>query len=322
MTILYIDHRTVYSYPHPVVLGPHRLMLRPRESRDIKLLSADITTSSPATYTWANDVFGNTVTTVSFAQPVAALTIRSHIILDHSSDPWPIFDIAASAISSPFAYSEDEQLDLGALLMPQYQDPDRRLSIWARGFVRGEVTDTLSLLKDLNAAISAWISYQAREDEGTQSPLETLARGCGSCRDIAVLFIEAARWLGFAARIVSGYLFNPDAAGTTQAGSTGAGSTHAWAEIYLPGAGWIAFDPTNRTVGSSTLIPVAVARGVKQVVPISGTFTSVPGDRVMLEVAVAVRTASPSAESEPVGGRAPQTHCSTARPPDQTEIGR
>lgn len=299
MTILHIDHQTVYSYPHPVLLGPHRLMLRPRESRDIILLSVDITTSPPATYTWAHDVFGNAIATAAFAQPLATLTIESHITLNHGSDPWPIFDIAASAISSPFAYSEDERLDLGVLLMPQYQDPDRRLSIWARGFVRDQVTDTLSLLKDLNAAISAWISYQCREDEGTQSPLETLARGRGSCRDIAVLFIEAARWLGFAARIVSGYLFNADAEGTTLTGSMGAGSTHAWAEIYLPGAGWIAFDPTNRTVGSSTLIPVAVARDVKQVVPISGTFAGSPGDVVTLKVAVSVRAASPSAEPDP-----------------------
>lgn len=264
------------------------MMLRPRESRDIKLLSVDITTSPPATYAWANDVFGNTVATASFLQSAATLTIDSHIILDHGGDPWPIFDIAASAISSPFAYSEDERLDLGVLLIPQSEDPDRRLSIWARGFVRGKVTDTLSLLKDLNAAISAWVSYQSREDEGTQSPLETLARGWGSCRDMAVLFIEAARWLGFAARIVSGYLFNPDATGAALTGFMGAGSTHAWAEIYLPGAGWIAFDPTNRTIGSSSLIPVAVARDVKQVVPISGTFTCSAGDVVTLTVAVAV----------------------------------
>jgi transglutaminase-like putative cysteine protease len=289
MTILRIDHRTVYNYARPVMLGPHRMMLRPRESRDVKLLSVDITTNPPAGRTWANDVFGNIVATVSFAEPVATLMIESHVILDHSSDRWPIFDIAASAISSPFAYSEDERLDLGALLLPQYQDPDRRLSTWARGFVRGEVTDTLSLLKNLNAAVSTWVSYQHREEEGTQSALETLARGWGSCRDIAMLFIEAARWLGFAARIVSGYLFNPDAAGTTLTDPIAAGSTHAWAEIYLPGAGWIAFDPTNRTVGSSTLIAVAVARDVKQVAPISGTFAGSSADVVALKVAVAVR---------------------------------
>jgi transglutaminase-like putative cysteine protease len=319
MTILRIDHRTVYNYARPVMLGPHRLMLRPRESRDVKLLSVDITTSPPAALAWATDVFGNTIARVSFAQPVATLTIESHVILDHSSDRWPIFDIAARAISSPFAYVEDEQLDLGALLLPQYEDPDRRLSTWARGFVRGEVTDTLSLLKDLNAAISTWISYQSREEEGTQSPLETLARGWGSCRDIAILFIEAARRLGFAARIVSGYLFNPDAAGATLAGSLGEGSMHAWAEIYLPGAGWIAFDPTNRTVGSSSLIAVAVARDLKQVAPISGTFAGSSGELVTLNVAVAVHATEPHADLDQIAGRALQTRCSTEREASASE---
>lgn len=310
MTILHIDHRTAYEYSRPVLLGPHRLMLRPRESRSVKLLAEDITANPPATCSWADDVSGNTVATVSFARPAASLTIESHIVVDHRSDPWPVFDIAASAISSPFAYSEDERLDLGALLLPQYHDPDRRLSTWANGFVRGEITDTLSLLKDLNAAISAWVSYQSREEEGTQSPLETLARGWGSCRDMAVLFIEAARCLRFAARTVSGYLFNPDAAGTALTGSTGAGSMHAWAEIYLPGAGWIAFDPTNRTVGSASLIAVAVARDLKQIVPISGTFAGSAGEVVRLKVDVAVRAAEPHTDLDLIAGRARPTRCS------------
>jgi transglutaminase-like putative cysteine protease len=135
--------------------------------------------------------------------------------------------------------------------------------------VRSNPTDTLSLLKDLSAGVSAWISYQSRDDEGTQAPLQTLDRGWGSCRDFAVLFAEAARSLGFGARLVSGYLFNSDAGVT---GSSGAGSTHAWAEIYVPGAGWITFDPTNRSVGGFNLIPVAVARDIAQVVPVAGSF--------------------------------------------------
>ena len=255
----------------------------------MKLTLTELKSSPPASLIWANDVFGNTVATASFAEPASTLTINSQVTLDHSSEAWPVFDIAASAISYPFVHSEDERLDLGALLMPQYQDPERRLASWARGFVRGEVTDTLSMLKDLNAGISAWISYQSREAEGTQGPLDTIARGWGSCRDLAVLLIEAARWLGFGARIVSGYLFNPDPTQPVVAAPTDAGSTHAWAEIFLPGAGWIAFDPTNRTMGGSGLIPVAVARDVKQVVPVSGSFVGAPGDFLSLTVAVSVR---------------------------------
>ena len=140
---------------------------------------------------------------------------------------------------------------------------------WARGFIRSNPTDTLSLLKDLSVGVAERVSYQSREVEGTQSPTQTLDRGWGSCRDFAVLFTEAARSLGFGARIVSGYLYNSN---QDRVGSTGAGSTHAWAEAYVPGAGWITFDPTNRSVGGVNLIPVAVARDIRQAVPISGSF--------------------------------------------------
>ncbi len=139
----------------------------------------------------------------------------------------------------------------------------------ARAFVRGNPTHTLALLKDLSSGISGWISYQSREDEGTQSPIQTLDRGWGSCRDFAVLFVEAARSLGFGARIVSGYLYN---SGQDIVGSKDAGSTHAWAEVYVPGAGWITFDPTHRSVGGFNLIPLAVARDIRQAMPVTGSF--------------------------------------------------
>jgi transglutaminase-like putative cysteine protease len=144
---------------------------------------------------------------------------------------------------------------------------------WARAFVRSNPTDTLALLKDLSNGVPGWISYQAREQEGTQPPTQTLERRSGSCRDFAVLFAEAARSLGFGARIVSGYLYNPDQGSV---GSTGAGSTHAWAEIYVPGAGWITFDPTNRSVGGFNLIPVAVVRDIRQAMPVAGSFVGSP----------------------------------------------
>ena len=153
------------------------MMLRPRESRDVKLVSTELTITPRAQLTWANDVFGNVVATASFVEPASILKIESRVKLDHSSEAWPIFDIAASAISYPFTYTEDERLDLGALLIPQHHDPDRRLAIWARGFVLGDVTDTLSMLKDLNAGISACVRYESRDEEGTQAPLDTLARG-------------------------------------------------------------------------------------------------------------------------------------------------
>src|SRR5258708_10114646 len=164
---------------------------------------------------------------------------------------------------------------------PQYPDAAGRLRVWAPAFSRGNPTDTLALLKDLSAGVSEEISYQSREDEGPQSPTQPLDRGWGSCRDFAVLFVEAARVLGFGARIVSGYIFNPIQQWQS-------GTTHAWAEVFVPGAGWITFDPTNRQLGGFNLIPVAVARDLSQAMPVSGTFTGTSNDQVRLTVSVRV----------------------------------
>ena len=269
MINLKLNHRTTYNYRKLVALGPHRMMLRPRERHDLKLLAYNMVVSPDAFVTWAQDVFGNTVATASFPTMSTRLVIDSYAEIQLEAAPWPVFDIAPSAINYPFRYSDADWTDLGALATQQYADPTGRLRDWARGFVSGSQTDTLSLLKDLSTGVSSWIKYQSRDDEGTQSPIETLDRGWGSCRDFAVLLVEAARSLGFGARIVSGYLYNPD---RDFVGSTGVGSTHAWAEIYLTGAGWITFDPTNRNVGSFNLIPVGVARNVRQVMPVTGSF--------------------------------------------------
>ena len=280
-----IKHRTTYRYRQPVHLGPHRLMLRPRESRDLRLISSEVTVTPSTTVTWAHDIFGNAVATATFQNWTDVLTIESVASLEMYAPAWPIFEVAASAISYPFRYSDDDWADLGALSGQQYTDPNGQLRDWARGFVRSNPTDTLALLKDIVEGISGWISYQSRDDEGTQTPVETLNRGWGSCRDFAVLFVEAARSLGFGARIVSGYLYNPT---QSSVGSADAGSTHAWAEIYVPGAGWITFDPTNRSVGGLNLIPVAVARNIKQVMPVSGSFNGMTDAFLGMTVEVSV----------------------------------
>jgi transglutaminase-like putative cysteine protease len=282
---LKIHHKTTYRFHQPVSLWPHRLMLRPRESRDLRLVSSTVTVTPAATVTWAQDVFGNAIATASFQTMSDRLVIDSVAELQLDAAAWPVFPIAASAISYPFRYSDDDWTDLGALATQQYADPAGRLGTWARAFVRGASTDTLSLLKDLSAGVFEQISYQSREDEGTQSPIQTLDRGWGSCRDFAVLFAEAARTLGFGSRIVSGYLYNPN---QDAVGSGGAGSTHAWAEVYIPGAGWITFDPTNRSVGGFNLIPVAVARDIRQVMPVAGSFVGMTDAFAGMSVEVAV----------------------------------
>jgi len=260
-------------------------MLRPRESRELRLMSHVLTIAPVAVTTWAHDVFGNAVAVATFATMADTLVIDSVKDILLSAVACPVFAIAASAISYPFRYSDDEWADLGALTIAQYPDPSEQLQTWTRGFVRSNPTDTLSLLKDLNAGVAQCIQYQSREVEGTQSPNETLTSGWGSCRDFAVLFAEAARMLGFGARLVSGYLHDPH---HDLVGSAEAGSTHAWAEVFLPGAGWITFDPTNRSVGGGNLIPVAVARDISQCTPVSGSFFGNNNAFLSMEVSVSV----------------------------------
>jgi transglutaminase-like putative cysteine protease len=280
-----IRHITTYQYRRPVQLGVHRLQLRPRENRDIRILAMDLVVTPPGSVSWANDVFGNAIASVTFAAPTDRLSIESQVTLEHHAVAHPQFAIAGSAASFPFAYALDEVSDLGALLIPQFVDPAGRLPLWAQGFICSSPTNTLALLKDINDAILAWVEYEARDDEGTQSPLVTLDRRRGSCRDIAVLMIEAVRWLGFGARIVSGYLINRN---TGTVGTNGTGSTHAWVEVYLPGAGWITFDPTNRTVGDFSVIPVSVARDIKQAMPVAGSYAGQKDDFLSMTVEVSV----------------------------------
>lgn len=269
--------------------GPHRLMLRPRESRTLRLHAHDLEISPAATVTWAHDVAGNAVATALFSDLADTLVINSVAELTLDVDKWPVFDIAASASTYPFLLSEDEMTDLGALRLQAYLDPAGQLLEWAQDFVASVRTDTLSLLKDISNGVTAQIIYEERDDEAAQTPVETLARGRGSCRDLAVLFVDAVRSLGFGARIVSGYLYDPD---RDAVGSSGAGSTHAWAEVYVPGAGWIMFDPTNRSVGGFNLIPVAVARHIRQTMPVSGSFVGDAAAFEALDVAVTVAPVS------------------------------
>ena len=285
MPVLNITHRTEYRYAAVVAPGPHRMMLRPRETRELRLKTFDLIIRPDATVTWAHDVAGNSIATASFSGLTDTLAVESRMTVDLDAQAWPVFDIAASAQQYPFRYSDEDWIDLGALARPQYVDVAGRLSDWVEGFVMARPTDTLSLLQDVANGVSSQIIYQSREVEGTQGPLETLDRGWGSCRDIAVLFAEAVRTLGFGARIVSGYIFD---ALRDLVGSAGAGSTHAWVEVFVPGAGWIAFDPTNRSMGSANLIPVAAARHITQVAPVTGSFHGRPGDLISMAVQVTV----------------------------------
>jgi transglutaminase-like putative cysteine protease len=270
LTVLSIRHKTAYRFGGQVSLNPHRLLLRPREGRDLRLLSNLIHLTPFGDLTWAQDVFGNSVSIANFTRSTDTLIVESLSEVELTSSAWPVFPVSASAISYPFRYTDEEWIDLGALIRPQYHDAGDAVGNRARSFVLGYPTDTLSLLKDLNQGVTRRLRYEARHAEGTQSPDETLQLGVGTCRDMATLLAEAARLLGFGSRIASGYLYDPD---LRRVGSAGFGSTHAWVEIYVPGAGWITFDPTNQSVGGHNLIPVAVARDIRQLTPVSGSYT-------------------------------------------------
>ncbi|MFK4794844.1 MULTISPECIES: transglutaminase family protein [Sphingomonadaceae] len=287
---LHILHVTTYAYRTPVELLAHRTMLTPRSSHALRLISANISCEPAAELEWTQDVFGNLIATASFPKPSERLTITNHVIVDQTAAAWPILKIAPHAHRYPFDYSHEERTDLGALLVTEHADPDGRLAAWARAKVLGADTDTLSLLQDVNAAARIGMTYVTREEVGTQSPQKTLDLASGSCRDLATLFVEAVRHLGFGARAVSGYLFDPPILGNPAETGTQHGATHAWAEVYLPCAGWVAFDPTNGRMGEAHLVPVAVGRSIAQLSPVDGRYVGAANAFLGMTVEVTVST--------------------------------
>jgi len=165
MTVLHVRHTTVYRYQRPVRLGDHRLMLRPRDSHDLRLICTSLNHSPQASVRWVHDVFGNSVAIASFAVPTTELIIESSLTLETYAVERPASQIAAGAASYPFIYSADDRIDLGRMMERHHPDPNGRLESWAAGFVRSNPTDTLALLADLNAGVAARISYQSREAE-------------------------------------------------------------------------------------------------------------------------------------------------------------
>jgi len=286
MKLLTVRHATTYRYDAPVTFGQHRLMLRPRDSHDLRLVGAELSLSPPGKLRWLHDVFGNSVALVDFEEPAAALSIVSTLTIERYALARLDFPISAEAESYPFMHSADDRSDLGRLRERHYPDPRGLVDMWAKQFILETPTNTFNLLATMNAAIRGSFGYHAREEEGTQSPVETLETKSGTCRDYALLFIEAARALGFGARFVSGYLYDPALDGGDA--MQGAGATHAWAEVYLPGAGWVEFDPTNGLIAGENLIRVAVTRDPAQAVPIGGSYSG-EGKFAGMEVDVTVR---------------------------------
>lgn len=271
-----ILHTTTYRYREPVRFGLHRVMFRPRDSHDLRVLATDLRVSPEADVRLIHDPHSNSVALVQPRGEARELGIACAFTIEHVPGPEDELPLDPAAEYLPFAYSVQERMDLEAYLRPHHDDPEGALIRWAHHFLHSDQPNsTRETLRRMNAHIAQSLVYQAREEEGTQTPLETLALGSGSCRDYALLMMEAARRLGIATRFVSGYLYDPmldtgeQAPGET---TVGAGTTHAWLEAYLPGAGWIAFDPTNNLTRSGRLIRVGVARDPALAPPISGSW--------------------------------------------------
>ncbi len=256
----------------------HRLMIRPRDSHDLRLLETKLSVSPPARHTrWAHDVFGNSVCFLAFAED--QLTERLRIVSTLQLHHYPSraeLPLDPRAESFPFTYSAVEVPDLARSIERHYADPEGRVDEWARRFLVARApTGTLAMLTAMTEAIRAEFRYEARQAEGTNDPVLTLATGAGACRDLTLLMMEAVRSLGLAARFVSGYLYDERPVARAPP-VVGGGATHAWAEVYLPGAGWVEFDPTNGSVAGCNLIRVSVARTPQQAVPVAGSFVGPP----------------------------------------------
>jgi len=240
MSVLIVRHLTRYRYKKPVRLGEHRLMFRPRDSFDQHLLDYRLSISpQPSQIRWIHDLFGNCVTLFDFESSSTFIDVETTIRLDHTPENAPDFQIEESAKWHPFMYDPEQLPDLSACMTRQFPDPDDQVQKWLRRFVNIDSKQpTGRLLMSLNQGIADDFSYVRRTASGTQPPLETLKLRTGTCRDFALLMMEAARMLGFAARFVTGYLYVPD---RDAPALLGGGSTHAWCQIYLPGSGWVEF---------------------------------------------------------------------------------
>ena len=317
---LSINHETVYRYRRAVTFNEHRALFRPRDSHDLRVIDATLTLSPPGNVRWIHDVFSNSIALITFEDAAEELRFRSRIEIEHYGLDEPAFPIRPYAATYPFRYDNDQVVDLLPTLQCHYPDPEGAVSAWARQFVDPGGTDTQELLVRVTRAIKDQLDYKSRALHGTQAPTETLALGSGACRDFALFMIEAVRSLGMAARFVTGYLYDPsldrepsppeaEAAGREDdhaaereggarvadagraAGGTGlvgSGETHAWVQVYLPGAGWVEFDPTNGLVGGAHLIRVAVARDPRQAIPLSGSYHGYASDFIDMRVDVQV----------------------------------
>ena len=292
-----IIHTTRYRYRRAVSFGNHRLLLRPRDGHDLRLIHSAISITPIAQLRWHFDTFGNSVATAIFLEPSNQLEIRSELLVRRFSHDDFLVSVDRQRIRYPFQYSNDVLTDLAHFKALENPGEAPALSQWLGTVFKKRPDEVLVFLQDLSETIHANLTYIRREQVGTQTALTTIQLKSGSCRDFAFLFMECARWFGFAARFVTGYLNDQSENETTPQGG---GATHAWAEIYLPEEGWIEFDPTNQIFASSALIRVAVTRTPLQATPILGSYNDQTGGSFIgMDVEVDVKSEQYDPDQDP-----------------------
>jgi transglutaminase-like putative cysteine protease len=288
MPILNIRHITTYHYKQPVAFGEHRMMLRPRDDDDQTIIETELEiTPKPKRLDWTRDNLGNHVSTAHFGDRARELRFVSNIRLDHAPDGFRAIDIKNFARTFPFAYAPEDRLALEPFIYPLFPHPE--IDRWSAMFFHEDGSaDTHELLGNITRTMMRTFRHVSRHEKGIQAPVRTLTLGSGSCRDLAVLMIAVLRARGIAARFVSGYLHLPDDDDDCVAG----GNTHAWVQVYVPGPGWVDFDPSAGTVGNENHVRVAVARHPSEAIPLQGTWYGTAADHLAMKVAVKVTAAA------------------------------
>lgn len=286
--LLRIDHATEYRYREPVEFTPHLLRFLPRTTPGLRILRADVQVFPEASVRWNLDADGNVLGKISLPGKSRNLRILSTMVLEQSlCNPFD-FLLEERALHLPVRYNGRERVLLSPFLEPGDMESWTEIAGLIRPFLNGVCAkpSTLDFLTSFNRAIPALFRYQERHEEGVRSAEETITKGEGTCRDFAHLLIEAARQTGMAARYVSGYLcFSP--------GAVGESHTHGWCEVYLPGAGWRGFDPTNGILAGPHHVAVATSAVAGEIPPVEGSYCGIPGLCVAHDVTVSARELLP-----------------------------